>query len=77
MKARISDSETKMKFEIETKLLKIRQAGLAAGAKAISAVVYEKATDESKSFEERINDIKKFCEVGLAIKQNEVEEQAS
>lgn len=73
MKARISDSETRAKLEIEAKLLEVRQAGLAMGAKAISGVVYEKATDESKTYEERIKDIIQFCSVGLNIKTNNKE----
>ena len=69
MNAHISESETQMKLEIETKLLQVRQAGLAAGTKAISQVIYNIATNEEKSLEQRIEEIIKFCSVGLAIKQ--------
>lgn len=69
MKAHISDSETETKLKIETELLRVRQAGLAAGTKAISQVIYNIATNEEKSLEQRIEEITKFCSVGLAIKQ--------
>ena len=76
MKAHISDSDTIGKMEIQTKLLQIRQEGLATGTKAVSKVIYDKATDESKTYEERIADIIKFCKVGLAIKEKEEEKTA-
>ena len=75
MKAHISNTDEKLSLEIQTRLLKIRQDGLIQGAKAISKVVYDKATDESKTFEERIEDIKKFCLVSLGKEQMEAEEQ--
>lgn len=77
MKAHISDTESKFRLEIETKLLGVRQAGLAAGTKAISQVIYNIAINEEKSLEERMNDIIKFCSVGLAIGEKKAEEQAS
>lgn len=39
--------------------------GLAQGTYAACKVVYDKAVDESKTYEERINSIKKFCETFL------------
>ena len=77
MKAHISDSDTRSKLEIESKLLEIRQAGLAAGTKAVSQVIYNIATNEDKTFEQRIEEITKFCSVGLAIGQAKVEEKKS
>lgn len=68
MKAHITAQDEIATNEIQTKLLKVKQDGLAVGAKAISKVVYDKATDESKSYEDRIHDIITFCATGLAIK---------
>lgn len=68
MKAHISDTDTNYELKIRTELLKVKQSGLAIGTKAISQVIYNKATDESKSCEERLEDIIKFCQIGLAIK---------
>ena len=39
------------------------QNGLLQGSRAICKVVYDKACDEKKTVEERIEDIKKFCSV--------------
>lgn len=77
MKAHISDSYTRSKLEIESKLLEIRQAGLAAGTKAVSQVIYNIATNEDKTLEQRMEEIIKFCSVGLAIKQGKTEEEES
>ena len=76
MKAHISDSDTRL-LEIESKLLEVRQAGLAAGTKAVSQVIYNIATNEEKSLEQRIEEITKFCSVGLAIGQAKAEEKKS
>lgn len=77
MKAHISESRTKLEAAIKARLLEYKQSGLAEGCKAVSTVIYEKATDESKSYEERIRDIISFCETGLAIKtvENAVEKE--
>lgn len=77
MKAHISDSDTRFKLEIESKLLEIRQAGLAAGTKAVSQVIYNIATNEEKSLEQRMEEIIKFCSVGLAIEEKKKEEKES
>lgn len=77
MKAHISDSDTKFRAEIESKLLAIRQAGLTAGTKAVSQVIYNIATNEEKSLEERMQEIIKFCSVGLAIGEKKNEAQSS
>lgn len=42
-----------------------RRTGLLQGAVAISKVVLDKANDTSKTPEERLADIIKFCEVSL------------
>ena len=71
MKAHISESRTKFEAAIKARLLEYKQSGLAEGCKAVSTIIYEKATDESRSYEERIRDIISFCETGLAIKTGE------
>ena len=83
MKAHISDESIRLKETnekltslVQAKLLEQRQNGLAEGCKAISKVVYDKATDESKSYEERIRDIIIFCETGLTIKTEEEENKS-
>lgn len=43
--------------------------GLLQGSKAIAKVVFDKANDESKTLEERIAEIKRFCSVSLGENQ--------
>ena len=43
------------------------QNGLLQGSRAICKVVYDKASDEKKTIEERIEDIKKFCSVLIGL----------
>ena len=71
MKAHISGSQTELDAAIKANLLKVRQAGIAAGTKAISHVIYEIANDNDRTLEKRIEDIKKFCKVGLGIGEKE------
>ena len=71
MKAHISGSQTELDAAIKANLLKVRQAGIAAGAKAISHVIYEIANDSDRTLEKRIEDINKFCKVGLGIGEKE------
>lgn len=82
MKAHISEDVTKLNREnerltgiVQARLLEFHQKGLAEGSKAMAGVVYEKATDTSKSYEERINDIIGFCKTGLKIKTDERKEK--
>ena len=57
------------------------QNGLLAGSRAICKVVSDKASDETKTPEERIEDIKKFCRIlagldkPLAVKHEESAEE--
>lgn len=47
------------------------QKGLSDGSKAIAGVIYDKVKlYNGTNAEEVIADIKRFCEVGLAIKEN-------
>lgn len=41
------------------------RSGLLQGSKAVCKVIFDKADDDSKTLEERIEDIKKFCKVSL------------
>lgn len=69
MNAHISEQETKMHDAIVSNLRKARHAGLANGAKAVSGVILELATDTTKSETERLQAIIQFCQKGLAIKE--------
>lgn len=65
--------EGELKKQIENATLR----GMGIGAKSISAAIYEKVkvdtTKMSKNDVVRIlKDIKKFCETGLAIKEDEI-----
>jgi hypothetical protein len=77
LKAHISKEETDKALEkaIKEQLDKARFIGLAIGAKSISKVVMDKATDESKTAEEKIADIIEFCKVGLGINEETVESE--
>lgn len=50
----------------------VRMSSLAAGAIAMCHVIQDKATDESKSAEERLADIIEFCETSLKKKEEEL-----
>jgi len=54
------------------------QNGLLQGSRAICKVVFDKASDEKKTIQERIDDIKKFCGIltGLPIKEEEATNEA-
>lgn len=49
----------------------VRMSSLAAGAVAMCKVIRDKATDESKSVEERLADVVAFCETSLNKKESE------
>ena len=57
--------EQRMREAFTDGFSKMFQNGLHQGTYAIAKVLYDKACDESKTYEERIQDIKKFCEVSL------------
>ena len=54
-------------------LRKQHSAGIAQGAYAMCKVVLDKATDESKTIEQRLNDVIAFCSVctNIADKPND------
>ena len=65
--------EEKLKEELE----KVRLQGIGIGAKSISGVIYDKVKNVSRSNTKNdllrvIKDIKKFCETGLTIKEDEI-----
>lgn len=74
----MSDSKTSkhnddlFKRVVEGKFKEQFNRGLLQGTKAISRVVYDKATDEKRTNAEKIEDIKKFCSVMLSmdVKEN-------
>lgn len=65
--------EEKLKVELE----KARLQGIGIGAKSVSGVIYDKIKNVSRGNTKNdllrvVKDIKKFCETGLAIKEDEV-----
>lgn len=60
---------------VESKMLQVLQnvqrSSLAAGAIAMCKVIRDKATDESKTIEERLADVVAFCETSLNKKESE------
>ena len=65
--------EEKLKEELE----KVRLQGIGIGAKSISGVIYDKVKDVSRNNTKNdllrvVKDIKKFCETGLAIREDEI-----
>lgn len=65
--------EDKLKEELD----KVRLEGLAVGCKSVSQVIYDKIKNVDRNCTKNdlirvIKDIKKFCEVGLAIKEDKI-----
>ena len=58
-------TEKKLKKAFNDGFKSVQQAGLLQGAVAISKVILDKANDTSKTPDERLKDIIKFCEVSL------------
>lgn len=68
--------EDKLKEELE----KARLQGIGIGAKSVSGVIYDKIKNVSRSNTKNdllrvVKDIKKFCETGLAIKEDEINKE--
>lgn len=51
------------------KFIEIHSAGLLQGSKAMCKCVLDKVNNENLSAEERLKDIKRFCEVSLSLKK--------
>lgn len=67
----MKNTEEEMLRDLLTNSLKeTHRNGLLQGSKAICHVVLDKANDTSKTPEERLEDIKKFCEVSLGNKNH-------
>lgn len=60
---------------LEKNMQKVRDSGLLAGSKAICAVIFQKATDQTKSHKERIDDIVEFCAKSLSMFEKKDSEQ--
>lgn len=63
--------------ELENQLKKARLQGIGIGAKSISKVIHDKTNVDFSKMSKNdvvriVKDIKKFCETGLAIKENEI-----
>ncbi len=64
-----SGTEKKLREAFNEGFEATRRTGLLQGAVAISKVVLDKANNTSKTPEERLADIIKFCEVSLGNKK--------
>ena len=64
--------EEKLTAEFEKQFKKIHTEGLTQGSKAMCAVILAKATDESKTYEERITEIVRFCTISVGDTNHEV-----
>lgn len=60
-----SREESILREEFNKGYKSVFQSGLLQGSKAVCKVIFDKANDDSKTLEERIEDIKKFCKVSL------------
>lgn len=69
--APFSDPNEFLEAKLKEVLESVRMSSLAAGAIAMCKVIQEKATDESKSVEERLAAVVEFCEVSLKKKEEE------
>lgn len=67
-----SREESILREEFNKGYKSVFQNGLLQGSKAVCKVVLDKANDERKTLEERIEDIKKFCRVSLKEQDMEV-----
>lgn len=61
----ISRSNLLLKHEIQKRLKEAHIQAMKTTANAINTVIYNKATDETKTAEERLEDIIKFCKVTI------------
>lgn len=63
--------------ELREQLEKARLQGVGIGAKSISKVIYDKTNGDLRSLGKNdlirvVKDIRKFCETGLGIKEDEL-----
>lgn len=58
-------AQEKVKMALRNNLEKQFRNGIAQGVYAVCKAIFDKASDESKTFEERINSIIAFCEPTL------------
>jgi|GEM_PF-1880112 len=77
----MNEEQTKI-FEdaLKKELEKARFEGLSVGCKSVSQVIYDKIKNVDRNCSRNnlirvIKDIKKFCEVGLAIKNTSITEE--
>ena len=67
----MTDREEKIVSEILAEnLQKYHIDGVLSGSRNMCKAVYDKATDETLTPEERLNDIIKFCKIALAQQDN-------
>ena len=65
-----SDTERKLQEAFDDGFKSTYRAGLWEGTVAVSKVILDKANDTSKTVEERLKDIIKFCRVLLHNKES-------
>lgn len=63
-----NENTEKIKTALEDQLKRQLQYGLSQGMFAACKVIHDKATDQSMSAEDRLNDIINFCEPLLNVK---------
>lgn len=59
------ETDIKLQKMLTEMLQETHRKGLAQGSKAMCHVIMEKAQDQTKSYEERIREIERFCKVSL------------
>lgn len=67
-----SREESILREEFNKGYKRVFQNGLLQGSKAVCKVIFDKADDDSRTLEKRIEDIKKFCQVSLKEQDMEV-----
>lgn len=69
------EQEKQFEEKLKTELEKARLQGIGIGAKSVSGVIYDKIKNVSRGNTKNdllrvVKDIKKFCETGLAIRED-------
>lgn len=62
--------EEKLRKEFEHGFKTQFKNGMAQGVYAVSKVIFDRASDESVPCEERIQEIKRFCQVSLNVNKS-------
>ena len=68
-------AQEKIKMTLRNNLEKQFRNGITQGLCATCKVIYDKATDEGRTFEERVNAIIAFCETALKSRDSAPDDQ--